>query len=220
MDELWQSVMNVVQYAPEGGLMADSIVVIRMTRNLRYKLTYVHIFETYLESKPRPEITELLETLIEAQQAAIAPLSRYLRHLDVQTQDVQLDQKLLGHAFSRQDIKSRLRFIHDGLRRATSWYGTQLMDGQMTADPELRELLFELGEIDAAKLWRTEATMGLLRIPTTLKEKEWEDEPRRPDPEVEEGWRPRLVEDVRRPDWTGHDPSRWPRPSKYRGDDS
>jgi hypothetical protein len=196
--------------------MSDSIVVIRMTRNLRYKLTYIHIFQTYLEEGPAPEVAELLNTLIQAQQSAIAPLSRYLRHLDVQTQDLELDQKLMNHAFARENLRSRLRFIYDGLKRATVWYRTQLMDRQMTADPELRELLLELGELDAAKVWRTEAAMSQLRISTDLTDKDWEDEPRRPEQDVEEEWQPRLVEDVGRPAWGGKGATQWPRPSKYR----
>ena len=118
--------------------MSESIVVIRLTRNLRYKLTYVKIFETYLESEPGPDVTELLRALIQAQQSAIVPLSRYLRHLGVNTHDLEMDQKLLGHALSRDHVKAQLRFIYDGLQRAVSWYKTQLTDRQMTADPELR----------------------------------------------------------------------------------
>lgn len=200
--------------------MTDSIVVVRLTRNLRYKLTYVKIFETYLESNPGPDVTALLKTLIQAQQSAIAPLSRYLRHLDAQAQDLELDQKLMGHAFSRDNTRTRLRFIHDGLKRATFWYRTQLTDRQMTADPELRQLLIELGEIDAAKLWHTEAVMAMLRIPTVMKEKDWSNQPRtRPDQEYE--WQSRLVEDLGRPRWTGGEGyGQWPKPSKYRRKDS
>jgi hypothetical protein len=200
--------------------MTESIVAIRLTRNLRYKLTYIKVFETYLESDPGPEISELLRALIQGQQAAIAPLSRYLRRLDIKTQDLELDQKLMGHALSREDIKSRLRFICDGLKRAVFWYKTQLMDRQMTADPELWDLLIELGESDAAKLWRTEAVMGMLKIPVTMKEKDWEDQ-QRMQPEQQKGWRPRLMEDVGRPAWSGSSQSpQWPRPSRYRREDS
>lgn len=39
------------------------------------------------------------------------------------------------------------------------------MDAQMIADAELRSLLFELGELEAASLWRTSAAMALLGIP-------------------------------------------------------
>jgi phage-related minor tail protein len=195
--------------------MTESIVVIRLTRNLRYKLTYVKIFETYLESEPGPEIAELLKALIQAQQSAISPLSRYLRHLDVQTQDLELDQKLMNHALSRDDTRARMRFIYDGLSRAASWYKTQLLDRQMTADREVKQLLIELGEIDAAKVWRTEAVMGMLRIPTKLRERDWTNQQRvQPDQDVD--WKPRLVEDTSRPVWEGDRSGRWPRPSKYR----
>jgi hypothetical protein len=199
-------------------MMTESIIAIRLTRNLRYKITYLKIFETYLESNPGPEVTALLRDLMLAQQSAIAPLSRYLRRLDVPVQDLELDQKLLTHAFSRADIRSRLRFIHDGLRRATSWYRTQLVDRQMVADPELEALLFELGEIDAAKLWQTEARMGMMRIPVNAKEKEWAEQPRVA-PEDEEEWRPKLVDDLGRPAWAGKQHPEWPRPSRYRRGD-
>jgi hypothetical protein len=192
--------------------MTESIVAIRMSRNLRYKLTYVEIFKNYMEPDPGPQVIELLQSLIQAQQAAIAPLSRYLRRLDVNTQELGLNEKLLAHASARQDVKSRLRFIYDGLSRAVSWYKMQLLDRQMTSDPDLRQLLFELGETDAAQLWRTETTMAMLKIPVKLREKEW-DEQSRPAPEEEEGWRPRLVEDVSRPSWSGRRTPDWSRPS-------
>ena len=195
--------------------MTESIVVVRLTRNLRYKLTYVKIFEMFLESTSGSEISDLLHSLLEAQQAAIAPLSRYLRRMDVQTQDLELDQKLLKHASERDNVKSQMRFICDGLKRAVSWYRTQLMDRQMVSDPELQNLLFELGEIDAAKLWRMEATMGMLRIPTSLKEKDWNDQSQaRSQPE--DDWQPRLVEDVGRSDWNNRWRGKWQKPDKYR----
>lgn len=197
--------------------MAESIVVIRLTRNLRYKLTYVKIFETYLESEPGPDVTELLKALIQAQQSALVPLSRYLRRLDVNTQELELDEKLLGHALGREHVKAQLRFIYDGLQRAVSWYRTQLTDRQMTAEPELRELLLELGEIDAAKLWRTEAVMSMLRIPARVKEKEWDDPVERREPDYDKDWRPGLVEDVGRPAWGGSEYGSYPRPSRTRG---
>ena len=195
--------------------MAESIVATRLVRNLRYKLTYIKIFETYLKSDPDPEITKLLRSLIQAQQSAIAPLSRYLRRLDVQTQDLELDQKLMSHAFSREGVKAQLRFIYDGLNRAVSWYKTQLTDKQMTADPELCDLLIELGEIDATMLWRTEAIMGMLRIPTKIKEKDWSNQERVPSQQDIE-WRSRLMEDVGRPSWQGTRSARWSKPRQQR----
>lgn len=195
--------------------MTESIVVIRLKRNLRYKLTYIKIFEDYMEPDPGPVVVELLKSLIQAQQSAIAPLSSYLRHLDVNVQELELVDKLLEHASGRTNVKARLRFIYDGLNRAVSWYKTQLLDRQMTADPELRQLLLELGEVDASKLWHTEAVMAMLRVPTKLKEKDWEEQSRY-EPEKTEGWRPRLMEDLSRPAWGGSRSSHWPRTSKYR----
>jgi hypothetical protein len=89
----------------------------------------------------------------------------------------------------------------------------------MTADPEVKQLLIELGEIDAAKMWRTEAVMGMLRIPTKLRERDWDNQ-RRVQPEQDVEWQPRLVENVGRPAWEGQRSRRWPRPSKYRREGS
>jgi len=144
-----------------------------------------------------------------------APLSSYLRRLDVNVQDMELDEKLMRHAFGRDDVKGRLRFIYEGLSRAVAWYRTQVVDKQMTADPELRDLLLELGEIDAAKLWLTEATMAMLRISTKPKPKDYSDQ-RRPEPQRLEGWQSRLLEDVGRPGWSVERPPRWRQPSRPR----
>ncbi|MFC2030950.1 hypothetical protein ACFLWA_09505 [Chloroflexota bacterium] len=182
--------------------MTESIVVKRLTRSLRYKLTYVKIFEAYLESDPGPEVSALLDLLVQAQHAAIAPLSSYLRRQDVSAQDLPLDEKLMAHAMGRLDVRSRLWFIHDGLERAVSWYRMQLVDRQMTGDPVLEQMMFELGENDAAKLWRTEAVMNQLRISVKPKEKDWE-ESHPPEPRRQEGWKPRLVEEAGRPSWSG-----------------
>jgi hypothetical protein len=184
-----------------------------MSRNLRYKLTYIEIFKGYMEPDPGPQVTELLKSLILAQQSAVAPLSGYLRRLDVKTQELGLNEKLLAHAASRKDVKARLRFIYDGMSRAVAWYKMQLVDRQMTSDPELRELLFELGATDAAQLWRTEVTMAMLKIPVHSKEKDWTDQPRSV-PDQEDAWRPSLVEDVARPSWSGKRSSSWSRPSR------
>jgi len=183
--------------------MPESIVVIRMARNLRYKLTYIKIFETFLESERQSMVIELLRSLLQAYQIAIGPLASYLRRMDVAAQELELDEKLLDHASSRGDTASQLRFIHDGLSRAASWYKTQLADRQMAADPELRQLLVELGEIDAAKLWRTQAVMAALKIPLSLKEPDHAEPVIAEQPKTTE-WRPRLVDDVRRPNWSGH----------------
>ena len=61
---------------------------------------------------------------------------------------------------------------------------------------------FELGEIDAAQLWRTEATMAMLRINLDGKQKQFSDQ-QRSAPIQDEDWSPRLVEDMSRPSWSG-----------------
>lgn len=192
--------------------MSESIVVIRLTRNLRYKLTYVKIFETYLELETEAAVVELLKGLIQAQHAAIAPLSSFLRRLDVKIENLDLNDKLMAHALERTDVRSRLRFIYDGLERAVSWYRMQLVDRQMTADLELQGLLLELGELDAAKLWRTGAVMAMLHIPEKPREKDWAAE-RIPDPTNEEQWRSRLLDETHRPTWGREQQpaSRWSR---------
>jgi len=183
--------------------MTESIVTVRLTRNLRYKLTYIRIFESYLESEREVEVTDLLRSLLQAYQEAIAPLASYLRRLDVATQELELDEKLMSHAAGRHDVEAQLRFIYDGLRRAAAWYKTQLMDRQMTSDPELRQLLLDLGEIDAAKLWHTETIMSVLKIPMRLKEQDYSEPPAPEPPSRGEEWRPRLMDDLRRPSWSG-----------------
>ncbi len=196
--------------------MSESIVELRLTRNLRYKLTYVKIFETFLEATLAPEVTELLQILIQIQLSAITSLASYLRRLDVSTQELELNDKLIAQAADRTDPKSQLRFIYDGLDRGVAWYRTQLCDRQMTTDPELCKLLIELGEMEASKLWRTEAVMGLLHIPVKVKDKEYEPE-LVPEPAHPETWRPRLVDDIGRPGWSSAKPSRPPAANRRRG---
>lgn len=182
--------------------MTDSIVVKRLVRNLRYKLTYIKVFESFLKPAPPPAMVRLLNLLVEAQQAAALPLSTYLQGMGVDTQDLALYEDLMDHAAQRYGVRARLHFVYYGLDRAVSWYKTQLVDRQMTADPELRKLLLDLGEREAASLWRTEAVMVLLRIGLNSEAKDRR-RPSRIEPDQEDGWRSRLMETDRRPDWSG-----------------
>ena len=178
--------------------MADSIVVKRLVRNLRYRLTYVQVLAAFLKPTPGPEVVQLFNSLMRAQQSAIASLTSYLRSLDVDVQDLAPDQRLLEHASHQQGVRARLRFVHSGFSKAVSWYKTQLTDKQMTADPEFRQLLLQLGEIEAAKLWRVEAVMDRLRIPLEP-EPENQRELRHVRPNRDRSWQSRLLEDVGRP---------------------
>lgn len=142
----------------------DSIVVKRLVRNLRYRLTYIRIFESFLKCELDPEVVLLLHALIDAQESIVAPLTAYLQNLGVEAQGLRVVRKLADHASSRKDVRSQLRFIRFGLTKAVSWYKAQLVDKQMTADPELRNLLLQLGELEAASLWRTRAVMGMMGL--------------------------------------------------------
>ena len=144
--------------------MPASIVVKRLVRNLRYRQTYVKVYESFLQPEPHPELARLLCALIQVQQSAVALLSGYLQDLGVPAKDLPPVQKLVGHARSRNGVQSRLRFVHYGLTRAVSWYREQLMDQQMISEPRLKQLLFELGEGEAASLWRTEIAMAVLGV--------------------------------------------------------
>ena len=193
--------------------MTESVVALRLTLNLRYKLAYVRICESYLESDHGPDVAELLRSVIQGQQSAIGPLSSYLRRLGVNLQELELKEKLISHALHHSDVESRLRFIHRRLRQAVLWYGTQLLDKKMTGDPELIELLVELGEIDAAALWRTEAVMGMLKVPAAARDRDWDiDKPA--EPQVLSDWRPRLVEDTSSYTWTDRQSPSWSQPAK------
>ena len=144
--------------------MPESIVVKRLVRNLRYRLTYVRVYELFLRPERDPELASLLRALIRVQQSAVVLLSGYLQDLGAPAQDLPPVQKLWGHARSRNSVRSRLHFVHYGLTRAVSWYREQLLDQQMISEPGLRQLLFELGEGEATSLWRTEITMAMLGV--------------------------------------------------------
>jgi hypothetical protein len=182
--------------------VGDSIVVKRLVRNLRYKLTYIMVFESFLHPEPHPVVVSLLHILMSAQQAAIVPLARYLQGLGVATQDLAPNRRLLDHASGRNDVRSRLRFLWYGLSKAVSWYKTQFMDKQMTADSELKQLLFELGEREAASLWRIEAVMAMLRIRQDSEPKDPRG-PSRAEPDPEDSRRLPLVDTLRHPDRAG-----------------
>jgi hypothetical protein len=183
-----------------GSSMADPLLLKRLVRNLRYRLTYIKVYETFLQQESHPEALRLLRELIATQQSALAPLSGYLQVLGATTQGLPMNQKLLDHAASQTDRQSRMCFVHYGLEKAVSWYKEQLMDKKMTADPALRQLLFELGEREAASLWRTEVTMvalGMRREPISNEPAE----SARAHSVRDRQWRSRKVMTTRRATW-------------------
>jgi hypothetical protein len=180
----------------------DSIVVKRLVRNLRYRQTYGKVYESFLQPEPHPELARLLHALIRAQ------LSGYLQDLGAPAQELPPMQKLVGHARSRSGVRSRLHFIHCGLTRAVSWYREQLMDQQMIAEPGLKQLLFELGEGEAASLWRTEIAMAVLGV---RRESEPAESAGDPDPKTtgRGRWQKRQPVTRERRTWTGASPATW-----------
>ena len=193
--------------------MVDSIVVKRLVRNLQYRLTYIKVFEEFVVQDIHPMVIRLLNSLIETQRASVVALSNYLRELRFDTQDLPLYQKVLDQAAERRGLSSRLRFIHYGLNRAVSWYKTQLTDRQMTADPELKQLLLELGQREAAGLWRTEAVGAMLG----LRLEPWsKDQSAAPDQSSDRGHdrSSRWTRNRRRPAWSGKQPTIWSRSAR------
>jgi hypothetical protein len=175
-----------------------SIVIKRLWRNLQYRLTYSSVFETFTDPDPGPEVVTLLESLVETQQAAARLVSGYLDSLDVDMQGLGPKHRLFEQAAGHNKLRPRLEFIHSGLSRSASWYKVQLKDQQMTADPELRQLLLALGEMEARSLWRTEALMAIRGMLPDA-EPEERPEPKSPGRDRRPGWRSRLAADVPRP---------------------
>jgi hypothetical protein len=194
--------------------VADSIVVKRLVRSLRYRLTYVQVLEAFLASRLHPAVVQLLNSLLETQQAAAEDLSGYLRRLPVDSEDLPVYQKLLDQAAQRKNAIERLRFIRYGLRRAVSWYKTQLTDRQMTADPELKHLLLALGEREAAGLWRTEAVGAMLGLRLEPWSKDRPAAPRQ-SPDRGHDQSSRRFRNTRRPAWRGKQSTIWSR--SFRG---
>lgn len=191
--------------------MTDSIVVKRLLRNLQYRQTYTRVFETFLEQRPGPFLfVELLKSLVTAQQSAILSLTSYLEGLGAGANGLWLKQRLLEQASDRRSFKSRLRFVHYGLERSVSWYKIQLTDTQMTSDPALEDLLFEIGEREGALLWRTEATMAILGVPLAVDQKDSEDQVQ-PSQKTPRGRRPSWDDKAQRAAWARQGSRRWPK---------
>lgn len=195
--------------------MSESLIVKRLRRNLRYRRTYVQVYEEYLQSERNTRLQELLRGLVESQQAACAELEQNLRRLNGSSNGLAPYNQLLADAAKRTDARSRLLFIQSGLKRSVNWYLTQLMDKRVSSEPDVRQLLIDLGENESAQLWRTEALLHLLRVPVDV-EVSQDAESSRFESQQDEDWRSALAEDVRRPSWGGEQPGRPPRIDRKR----
>lgn len=190
--------------------MSEPLIIKRFRRNLRYRRTYIQIYEEYLHEEPNAQVQDLLRGLIESQRDACAELEQCLRRLDGSSDGLMPYGQLMADAAKRSDVRSRLLFIQTGLKRAVDWYTTQLLDQRVSSDPENRRLLVNLGESESAQLWRTEAVMHMLRVPVATDEGQ-DDDVSPFEPQRDQDWRWDLPEDVRRPVWGGEQPGRPPR---------
>ncbi len=141
-----------------------STVTARLARNLEYKLTYLEIYQGYLAQGGESEALEFIRALIDTQQDSIAGLSSRLRQLDYPVRQLAALEKLKAQAFTRRDTAGKLQFVQTGLERSAAWYAEQLLDPEIRADADTRQLLIELGQADAAALWRVNALLGEMAI--------------------------------------------------------
>jgi hypothetical protein len=98
----------------------------RLLAALRSRRTYLLIYQDYLKRSPKPDFAELLATLSEHTQEAIALLSRVLRRIDLNPKHAGVNEKLLGQGVGRRVAAGRLNFIIVGMARNLDWYAEQL----------------------------------------------------------------------------------------------
>jgi hypothetical protein len=142
----------------------SSTIIARLARNLEYKLTYLEIYRAYLAQGGEPEAIAFIQALIDRQKDSIASLSSRLRQLDYPVRQLAPLEKLKAQAFARRDTAGKLQFVQAGLERSAAWYGEQLLDPEMRADAATRQLLIDLGQVDAAALWYANALLRELAV--------------------------------------------------------
>jgi hypothetical protein len=141
-----------------------STVVSHLARNLDYKLTYLEIYQEYLEQVGEKEVIEFIQALMDAEQESIARLSSRLRQLGHPVRQQASLEKLKAQAFTRRDTPGKLQFVQTGLERSAAWYAEQLLHPEMVADSDTRQLLIGLGRTEAAYLWHANALLAEMAI--------------------------------------------------------
>jgi hypothetical protein len=141
-----------------------STVVAYLARNLDYKLTYLEIYQEYLEQVGEKEVIEFIQALMDAEQESIARLSSRLRQLGHPVRQQASLEKLKAQAFTRRDTPGKLQFVQAGLERSAAWYAEQLLNREMVADWDTRQLLIELGRTEAAYLWHANALLAEMAV--------------------------------------------------------
>lgn len=141
-----------------------STVAAHLARNLDYKLTYLEIYQEYLEQVGEQEVIEFIQALMDGEQESVARLSSRLRQLSHPVRQQASLEKLKAQAFSRRDTSGKLQFVQTGLERSAAWYAEQLLNPEMVADSDTRQLLIELGRTEAAYLWHANALLAEMAV--------------------------------------------------------
>jgi LmbE family N-acetylglucosaminyl deacetylase len=118
----------------------------RLLAALRSRRTYLLIYQDYLKRSPKPDFAELLATLSEHVQEAIALLSRALRRIDLNPKHAGINEKLLGQGVGRRVAAGKLNFIIVGMARNLEWYAEQLARDD---PPGIKAVWQELIEIES-----------------------------------------------------------------------
>lgn len=117
----------------------------RLLAALRSRRTYLLIYQDYLKHAAKPDFVELLTTLIDHTQEAIALLSSALRRIDLNPKRAGINEKLMGQGASRKGAPGKLNFIIVGAARNLDWYAQQ----QAQDDPPAIQAVWrELVEIE------------------------------------------------------------------------
>ena len=118
----------------------------RLLAALRSRRTYLLIYQDYLKRSPKAEFAELLATLSEHAQEAIALLGRALRRIDHNPKHAGINEKLLGQGVGRRVAAGKLNFIIVGMARNLDWYAEQLARDD---PPAIKAVWQALSEIES-----------------------------------------------------------------------
>ena len=133
----------------------------RLYASLRARRTYLMIYQDYLRQRPKKDVSQLLEGLIEDTQDAIAMLSSQLRRTGHSPLAAGVNESLLQQARRRRGTLSKLNFIVVGSRNTVSWY-----EGCQKADdpPDAEALWQELIAREADNLQRIKDLLGAIEV--------------------------------------------------------
>lgn len=98
----------------------------RLLAALRSRRTYLMIYQEYARHSPKPDFAELLQTLEDRAQEAIALLSSALRRVDRNPKRSGINEKLLAQGVHRRGAAGKLNFIIAGTAKNIDWYQQQL----------------------------------------------------------------------------------------------